>query len=60
MPCVFSALEVESWRLSYSFSWSNSDSMNFKKQLKEFNTFVNLIQDAIAVDFSKLDMPRYL
>lgn len=60
MPCVFSALEVESWRLSYSFSWSNSDNMNFKKQLKEFNTFVYLIQDSIAVDFSKLDMPRYL
>ena len=60
VPCVFSALEVESWRLSYSFSWSNSDDINFKKQLKGINNFVDLVQDSIVVDFSKLDMPRYL
>jgi len=60
IPCVFSSLKVESWRLSYSFSWSNSDDLNFKKQLKSINAFVNLIHDSINVDFSKLDMPRYL
>ncbi len=60
LPFIVSALEVESWRLSYSFSWSNSDDINFKKQLKGINNFVDLIQDSIAVDFSKLDMPRYL
>ncbi len=60
IPCVFSSLEVESWRLSYSFSWSNSDNLNFKKQLKSINAFVNLIHDSINVDFSKLDMPTYL
>ena len=60
IPCIFSSLTVESWRLSYSFSWSNSDDINFKKQLKSINAFVNLVQDSISVDYSKLDMPRYL
>ena len=59
-PCIFSSLTVESWRLSYSFSWSNSDDINFKKQLKNINAFVNLVQDSISVDYSKLDMPMYL
>ena len=59
IPDISHEIQIQTYRLTYSFSWSTSEALSSPKQLKEVIDLSNLIPELIDVDFSCLDMPIY-
>jgi len=59
IPDVSHEIQIQTYRLTYSFTWSTSEALSCPKQLKEVIDLSYLIPDLIDVDFSGLDMPIY-
>ena len=58
-PDISNEIQIQTYRLTYSFTWSTSEALSCPKQLKEVIDLSNLIPELIDVDFSCLDMPIY-
>ena len=58
-PDISHEIQIQTYRLTYSFTWSTSEALSCPKQLKEVIDLSNLIPELIDVDFSGLDMPIY-
>ncbi len=58
-PDISQEIQIQTHRLTYSFTWSTSEALSCPKQLKEVIDLSNLIPELIDVDFSGLDMPIY-
>ncbi len=58
-PDISQEIQIQTYRLTYSFTWSTSEALSCPKQLKEVIDLSNLIPELIDVDFSGLDMPIY-
>ena len=60
LPDISQEIQVESYRLTYSYTWSSSEALSCPKQLKEIMGLSDFIPTLIDVDYSGLDMPMYL
>ncbi len=60
LPDISHEIQVESYRLTYSYTWSSSDALSCPKQLKKIIDLSELIESLIDVDYAGLDMPMYL
>ncbi len=58
-PDISNEIQIQTYRLTYSFTWSTSEALSCPKQLKEVIDLSNLIPELIDIDFSGLDMPVY-
>lgn len=60
LPDISKEIQVESYRLTYSYTWSSSEALSCPNQLKEIMGLSEFIPTLIDVDYSGLDMPMYL
>ena len=60
LPDISQEIQVESYRLTYSYTWSSSEALSCPNKLKEIMGLSEFIPTLIDVDYSGLDMPMYL
>lgn len=60
MPDISQEIQIETYRLTYSYTWSSSEALSCPNQLKEIIDLSEFIPTLIDVDYSGLDMPMYL
>ena len=60
IPCVFSNIEIKSKNGVIDYWWNNAESDNNKKELKSLVKLIDTVMSLLEIDFSKLNLPRYL